>query len=122
MCILYVKQSNLYPRESACKWWVAVQGLSHTEVRTMSEKVQEQPEFNSDKEKRVEFSVPTWMVKVNIFTFIDLVFIKVLNGLEVMGYKVVSCGDYMTGEQRFDLREFVWTLHKAKEDWENHTK
>ena len=41
-----------------------MQGLSHTEVRTMSEKVQEQPEFNSDKEKRVEFSVPAWMVKV----------------------------------------------------------
>ena len=34
----------------------------YTEVRTMAEKVQEQPELNSDKERRIEFSVPTWMV------------------------------------------------------------
>ena len=26
-------------RESVCKWWVAVQGLNHNEVRTISEKV-----------------------------------------------------------------------------------
>ena len=94
-------------RESVCKWWVAVQGLNHNEVRTISEKVQEQPEYNSEKEKRIEFSVPTW---------------QVLNGLEVMGYKVVTCGDYMTGEQRHDQKEFVWTLYKNKEDWENSTK
>ena len=94
-------------RESVCKWWVAVQGLNHNEVRTISEKVQEQPEYNSEKEKRIEFSVPTW---------------QVLNGLEVMGYKVVTCGDYMTGEQRHDQKEFVWTLYKNKEDWETSTK
>ena len=76
-------------------------------MRTISEKVQEQPEYNSEKEKRIEFSVPTW---------------QVLNGLEVMGYKVVTCGDYMTGEQRHDQKEFVWTLYKNKEDWETSTK
>ena len=42
-------------RESVCKWWVAVQGLNHNEVRTISEKVQEQPEHNNEREKRVEF-------------------------------------------------------------------
>ena len=94
-------------RESVCKWWVAVQGLNHNEVRTISEKVGEQPEYNNDREKRVEWSVPTWTV---------------LNGLEVMGYKVVTCGDYMTGEQRHDQKEFVWTLYKNKEEWENSTK
>jgi len=97
----------VFVRESVCKWWVAVQGLNHNEVRTISEKVQEQPEYNSEKEKRIEFSVPTW---------------QVLNGLEVMGYKVVTCGDYMTGEQRHDQKEFVWTLYKNKEDWETSTK
>jgi len=97
----------VFVRESVCKWWVAVQGLSHNEVRSISEKVQEQPEYNSEKEKRVEFSVPSWMV---------------LNGLEVMGYKVVSCGDYMTGDQRHDQKEFVWTMYKNKEEWENSTK
>ena len=94
-------------RESVCKWWVAVQGLNHNEVRTISEKVGEQPEYNNEREKRVEWSVPTWTV---------------LNGLEVMGYKVVTCGDYMTGEQRHDQKEFVWTLYKNKEEWENSTK
>ena len=54
-------------RESVCKWWVAVQGLNHNEVRSISEKVQEQPEYNSEKEKRVEFSVPSWMVSEDIF-------------------------------------------------------
>jgi hypothetical protein len=39
-----------------------------------------------------------------------------------MGYKVVSCGDYMTGEQRHDQKEFVWTMYKNKEEWENSTK
>ena len=39
-----------------------MQGLNHNEVRNISEKVQEQPEYNNEKEKRVEFSVPSWMV------------------------------------------------------------
>ena len=47
---------------------------------------------------------------------------QVLNGLEVMGYKVVSCGDYMTGEQRHDQKEFVWTMYKNKEEWESSSK
>ena len=99
-----------------------MQGLNHNEVRTISEKVQEQPEHSNEKEKRVEFSVPSWTV---------------LNGLEAMGYKVllstlhstllyttkvVSCGDYQTGEQRHDQKEFVWTLFKNKEEWETSTK
>ena len=54
--------SDFIFRESVFKWWVAVQGLNHNEVRSISEKVQEQPEYNSEKEKRVEFSVPSWMV------------------------------------------------------------
>ena len=37
-----------------------MQGLNHNEVRSISEKVQEQPEYNSEKEKRVEFSVPSF--------------------------------------------------------------
>ena len=56
--------------------------------------------------------------------FRQLIFLcfQVLNGLEVMGYKVVSCGDYMTGEKRHDQKEFVWTMYKNKEEWENSTK
>lgn len=97
----------IFVRESVFKWLVAVQGLNHNEVRQISEKVQEQPEYCSDRDKRTEFSVPSW---------------QVLNGLEAMGYKVISCGSYMTGDQRHDTREFVWTLYKTKDEWDGSTK
>ena len=32
--------------------------------------------------------------------------------------QVVSCSQYVTGEGSFDQKEFVWTLHKSKEEWE----
>ena len=112
-------------RESLYKFWVKVEGLTYTELRHVSERLGEQAErmrkvvmeclfslmmdvtMFSERETVAEFSVPTW---------------QVLNGLEVMGYKVVTCGDYMTGEQRHDQKEFVWTLYKNKEDWETSTK
>ena len=78
-----------------------------TQVRQISEKVQEQPEDHNDREKRVEFSLPTWCI---------------LNGLEVMGYKVVTSGAYVTGNQRHDQRDFVWTLNKTHEEWEASSK
>ena len=58
----------------------------------------------------------------NTFFLFFCFFSQVLNGLEVMGYKVVCCGDYMTGEQRHDQKEFVWTMYKNKEEWERSTK
>ena len=42
-----------------------MQGLNHNEVRTISEKVQEQPEHNNEREKRVEFR-EAFKKKVNI--------------------------------------------------------
>ena len=47
---------------------------------------------------------------------------QVLNGLEKMGYRVVSCSNIITGHAKFDTRDMVWTLHKAKEDWETSSK
>ena len=96
----------VFVRESVCKWWVAVQGLNHNEVRTISEKVQEQPEYNNEKEKRVEFSVPTW---------------QVLNGLEVMGYKVVTSGAFSGSSfgTSFSHKEFIWTLHRSSNDMDH---
>ena len=40
-------------------------------MRLLSEKLSDQPESHSDKEKMAEFSVPTWMVrsKDNIFIY-----------------------------------------------------
>jgi len=97
----------VFVRESVFKWWVAVQGLNHTELRLMGERLGEQPEQVSEKEKKAEFTAPSW---------------QVLNSLEPLGYKVVSCGCYMTGEQRHDQKEFVWTLHKSRDDWESKIK
>jgi hypothetical protein len=34
------------------------------QVRQLSEKVQEQPEYQSDKDKKAEFSIPSWMVNI----------------------------------------------------------
>ena len=31
--------------------------------------------------------------------------------------QVISSNQYVTGEDSFDQKEFVWTLHKPKEDW-----
>ena len=31
---------------------------------------------------------------------------------------LVTSGQYVTGEGNFDQKEFVWTLHKSKEEWE----
>lgn len=94
----------VFVRENYFKWWVTVEGLTHLDVRHLAEKIGEQPEQQSEREKTAEFSIPTWMV---------------LNGLEHLGYKVVTSGQYVTGGGRYDQREFVWTLHKSKEDWES---
>jgi len=91
-------------KENFLKWWIKVEGLTHAEVRHLSEKIGEQPEQQSEEEKTAEFSIPSWMV---------------LNGLEQLGYKVVSSSQYVTGEGSFDQKEFVWTLHKSREEWEH---
>ena len=47
---------------------------------------------------------------------------KVLNGLEKMGYRVVSCSSIITGYAKFDTKDVIWTLHKTKEEWEASSK
>ena len=97
----------VFVRENAIKYWCTVQGLNHNEVRILAEKVQDQPEHHDDRAKRVEFSLPTWLI---------------LNALEMMGFKVVSSGPYVTGVKKHDQREFVWTLHKTFDEWESSSK
>jgi len=94
-------------RENKSKWWNTVVGLNHHEVRLLAEKLSDPPESQSDKDKEVVFSVPTW---------------QILNALERQGYKVVTSSGVVTGHGKHDNREFVWTLHKAKEDWEASSK
>ena len=60
-------QQNLFSnfRENYLKWWIKVEGLTHGEVRHISEKIGEQPEQQNEEEKTAEFSIPSWMVKLN---------------------------------------------------------
>ena len=56
--------------ENAIKWWVTVHGLNHHETRLLAEKVSDQPESHDDKEKVVEFSIPSWQVMMG-FVFVS---------------------------------------------------
>jgi len=86
-----------------------VQGLSPHEIRLLTEKVADQPESGGlgERERVVEFSSPTW---------------QVLNGLDKMGYRVVSSSNLITGYAKFDTRDMVWTLHKARDEWDASSK
>ena len=55
--------------ENAIKWWVTVHGLNHHETRLLAEKVSDQPESHDDKEKVVEFSIPSWQVMIRTLKF-----------------------------------------------------
>ena len=84
--VLPGRMSYITVTENAIKWWVTVNGLNHHEVRgvqityvictsscsvsqtrLLSEKVSDQPETHDDKDKVVEFSIPSWQVGEFIF-------------------------------------------------------
>ena len=52
--------------------WLTVQ------VRLLSEKLSDQPESHSDKEKMAEFSVPTWMVRINTSFDLDIAHLETI--------------------------------------------
>jgi len=80
-----------------------VEGLAYPEVRHLSERLGEQAERHCDKDQVTEFSLPTWML---------------LNALEGLGYKVITSDQIVSGSGTFDIKEFVWTLYRGKDDWE----
>ena len=80
-----------------------VDGLPLNEFRVLGEKSTSAPEWRDEKNRRVEFATPTF---------------NVLNALEQMGYKVVTSGAFVTGHNKFDQREFVWTLHRNTSEME----
>jgi len=98
-----------------------VDGLPLNEFRVLAEKSTTSPEWRDERNRRVEFATPTF---------------NVLNALEQMGYRVVTSGAFVTGEiassltnfaansiplaghNKFDQREFVWTLHRSTNEME----
>ena len=43
-----------------------MEGLNHSEIRHLAEKIGEQPEHQADTEKLAEFSVPSWLVSSRV--------------------------------------------------------
>lgn len=77
-----------------------VDGLPLNEFRVLSEKTSATPEHRDEKNRRVEFSTPTYLV---------------LNGLEAMGYKVLTSGAFDTG---IKAKEYIWTLYRSTSEME----
>jgi hypothetical protein len=90
-------------RESYVQGSCTVDGLPLNEFRVLAEKASAAPESRDEKNRRVEFATPTYLV---------------LNALEQMGYRVVTSGAFVTGLKKFDQREFIWTLHRSTSEME----
>jgi len=89
-------------RESYVQGSCTVDGLPLNEFRVLAEK-SVPAETRDEKNRKVEFATPTF---------------NVLNALEQMGYKVITSGAFVTGHNKFDQREYVWTLHRSTSEME----
>ena len=49
-----------------------MEGLNHTEIRHLAEKIGEQPEHQTETDKLAEFSVPSWLVSTDISRYVDM--------------------------------------------------
>ena len=49
-----------------------MEGLNHTEIRHLAEKIGEQPEHQTETDKLAEFSVPSWLVSPDISRYVDI--------------------------------------------------
>ena len=70
-------------RESYINGVCCVDGLPLNEFRILAEKASASPDSRDEKNRRVEFTTPTY---------------NILNCLEQMGYKVVTSGAFVTGQ------------------------
>ena len=61
---MLMPSTQIFQRENLLKWWIKVEGITHVDVRHLSEKIGEQPEQQNDAEKTAEFSIPSWMVSI----------------------------------------------------------
>ena len=49
-----------------------MEGLNHTEIRHLAEKIGEQPEHQTETDKLAEFSVPSWLVSLDTSRYVDI--------------------------------------------------
>ena len=127
--------------ENAIKWWVTVNGLNHHEVDILNVKIQVLICVLFRRgcyQRRCQISQSLMMIKrrwwSSVFLHgrynIDNLLIcrhllaccQILNGLERMGYRVVTSSCMITGYGKHDTRDFIWTLHKTREEWDSSSK
>ena len=64
-----------------------MEGLNHSEIRHLTEKIGEQPEHQADTEKLAEFSVPSWLVSSRVES-------KITNQAPSMIYTCSNVSDF----------------------------
>ena len=90
-------------RESYIDGMCLVDGLPLNEVRLITDKSLSESAWKDEKSRRVEFNTPAY---------------SLLNALEQIGYKVVTSSSFVTGQKKFDTKDYIWTLHKSGCDFE----
>ena len=90
-------------RESYIDGMCLVDGLPLNEVRLITDKSLSESAWKDEKSRRVEFNTPAY---------------NLLNALEQIGYKVVTSSSFVTGQKKFDTKDYIWTLHKSGCDFE----
>ena len=79
-----------------------MEGLPLNEFRILTEKVCT-PEGKDENKRTIEFLTAPF---------------NVLNGLEVLGYRVVSSGDFVPSQKKFSKGEYIWTLYRSSTEME----
>ena len=85
-------------RESYIHGMCLVDGLPLNDHCLITDKSSWESEWKDEKSRRVEFNTPAF---------------NLLNALEHIGYKVVTSSSFVTGQKKFDTKDYIWTLHKS---------
>merc|ERR1711988_1081492 len=88
----------LIVRESYLNNSCLVDGLPLNEVRTVTEKSSCPSDLRDEKNRRVGVSTPAY---------------NLLNALEKIGYRVVTSSSFVSGQQKFSTKDFIWTLYRS---------
>ena len=90
-------------RESYIHGMCLVDGLPLNEVRLITDKSSSEIGLRDEKNRRVEFNTPAY---------------NLLNALEQIGYKVITSSSFVTGQKKFDTKDYVWTLYRSSWDYQ----
>ena len=84
-------------RESHINSNCIVEGLPLNEIELISKKFSANMVQKEERNRRVELATPAFAL---------------LNALDQMGYKVVTSSSFVTGPNKFDTKDFIWTLYR----------